>query len=89
MFLYSIFYTIIYFPIIIASYLFFYLLLIYTRKAAWLGILIMCRRATYNTLKILNLFKLALIILVNLACFLNAIFFTFLRIFFYCISSYN
>ena len=63
------------------SYLFFYSLLIYAYKATRSDILITCYRAAWNTLRVLNSFKLVLIILVNLAYFSDTIFFTFLRIF--------
>ena len=85
--LHSIFHTVAFFSMVIASYLFFYLLLIHARKAARLDMLVIYYRATWNALEVLNLFKLVLVILVNLAFFSDAIFFTFSHIFFYYISS--
>ena len=87
--LYSIFPTVTFFPIAIASHLFFYLLSIYAYKTAWSGILIMCYGATWNILEVLNLFKLVLVILVTLAYFLYAIFSIFSHISSYWVSSYN
>ena len=87
MFLHFIFHTIAFFFIVTASHLFFYSLLIHARKATRSGILIMRYRAMWNALRILDLFNLVLIILVNLACFSDAIFFTFSYIFSYYISN--
>ena len=78
--LHSVFHTITFFSVVIASHLFFYSLSIHARKATWSVILITRCRAAWNALGVLNSFKLALFILVNLAYFLDAIFFTFSRI---------
>ena len=56
MFLYSVFYTVIFFSVMTTSHLFFYSLLIHARKTAWLGMLVTRRRAAWNALGVIAFF---------------------------------
>ena len=86
-----IFYTVVFHPMItvIVFHLFSHSLLSQARRAVRLNILIVCQRAVCYALKVLKVFILALIILVNLKCFSESNFFAVLCNFSCCVSCYS